>query len=124
MSYIDYKSKEDIQDDTFKQIALLNWNCMVAVGNKELEPLVSALGVLYLTCWKKLGSYLPDDFERRFHELEGGLYAGDPPDDYEKSRLFDRARFLYKDMAGGLSDAGLLFRATINSEKIGSKEEL
>lgn len=122
MTYIDYKSKEDLQDDTFKQIAYLNWNCMVSISNKDVESIVSCMNILYLTCWKKMGSYMPEDFENSLKEIE--LRVNKDIDDYERTKLLLAARDLYKQLSGGLSEAGLLFRATVTSSDIGKREEL
>lgn len=126
MSYIDYKSKEDLQDDTFKQIAALNWNCMIALGDKDVNTVIDALDVLYLTCWKKLGNDLKEDFEERLRALEASLYRLEGSGDevsQARSGLFNQSRELYKEMSGALSDAGLLFRATVSSDQIGKREE-
>ena len=124
MSYVDYKSKDDLQDDTFKQIATLNWISMLALSEKNTEQIVSAMSVLYVTCWKKMSKSLPDDFEGRLDELEASLYGLEDVTDEDKSKLFREARSLYKELAGGLTDAGLLFRMTVDSSNIGAREEL
>lgn len=124
MSYVDYKSKDDLQDDTFKQVATLNWISMSALLEKNTESLVGAMSVLYVTCWKKMSHSLPKDFEERLDALERSLYGLDEVTDEDKSVSFRDARKLYKDLAGGLSDAGLLFRVTVDSSNIGAREEL
>lgn len=123
MSYIDYKSKEDIQDDTFKQIASLNWNCMIALGDKSVNGAVASMNILYLTCWKKMGSYLPESFGADLKRLEDAINQ-ENIDGYERTRQLLRARELYKALAGALSDAGLLFRATVDSKELGKTEEI
>lgn len=124
MAYIDYKAKEDLQDDTFMQIATLNWSAMLALGSKDTEALVGSMSILFLTCWRKMDKYIPKDFEERLKDLEKSLYGEEELSGTERSKLFDKARGLYKDLAGGLSDAGLLFRATVDASNIGAREEL
>jgi hypothetical protein len=119
MAFISYEQREDFQDDTFKMVAGLVARAIDAQGHKDLESLFTSVDAIYTILWKRIRH---EGFEEELEELRAQLYAPDEVDPYTKSRQLDRARKLWKVLAGSLDDGGLLLRERLDKSELVTRE--
>jgi len=116
VAFISYEQREDFQDDTFKMVAGLVARAIDAQVHKDLESLFTSVDAIYTVLWKCIKH--TDEFREKLEKLRVELYAVDAVDEYTKSRQLDRARELWRELAGCLDDGGLLLRERLDKSEL------
>lgn len=120
VAFISYEQREDFQDDTFKMVAGLVARAIDAQVHKDLESLFTSIDAIYTILWKRIKQ--TEKFNAELDKLREEIYSQDAIDDYTKSRQLDKARMLWKELAGALDDGGLLLRERLDKSELVTRE--
>ena len=116
VAFVSYEQAEDFQNDTFKMVAGLVARAIDSQVHKDLEGLFTSVDAIYTVLHKRIKDN--EAFELELEALREEVYKVDEVDDFAKSRQLDRARRLWRVLAGALDDGGLLLRERLDKSEL------
>ena len=116
MAFINYSEREDMQDDTYKIVAIRLDQALQAIIIKDIELSHSIIEGLYLL----VGCRLKDKtIYADIQAITNSLYArGTDKDARLRSKALDACKEVYAKITSGLNDSGILFRAEANLNEL------
>jgi GTP-binding protein EngB required for normal cell division len=123
------EQKDDFQDETFRIVGTLIADAIQAQREKNIHRLINNIDCLYIAVHRRVDKIDKkkkeeekeedrEGFEKRLLDLMKKVYpsGGRELSPAERSTLFMELRSLWKELAGVLDDAGLMFRARSSPE--------
>ena len=118
MAFINFDNREDMQDDTYKIVAIRLDQALTAIIWKEADMAYSLIEALFLLVGSRLKEEEPE-IEKELKVIGNMLFQqGKPLDDQGKSAALDMCKVTYAKITKSLDRAGILFRAEAKVDEL------
>ena len=112
MAFINYDLREDMQDDTYKIVAIRLDQALEAIILKEAELALSIIEALFLLIGGRLKR--ETEIEKQIDAITNVLFGKGRKDGQLRTIALDDCKKVLRDIARDLDKAGILLRAEAN----------
>lgn len=128
MTYMKYNNKEDMQDDTFTHLMILQGMAINYKMQYDAEGLLSALDSIYCIVYMRMQENDRKMCDTMLSEIRDRLYAKNEDDEtadqFLLSKILDDEREVFKILNDVLYKLGILFKERTDPGQLITRSEL